>query len=124
MKITEHFDSKEFDCKDGTPYPPKWIETRLRPLCEALEALRDIFGPIHINSGYRTPAYNKKVGGALFSQHCQGRAADISCVNATPFTIQIKIMELIHNKTIPDGGIGLYRSWVHYDLGPRRRWVG
>lgn len=125
MKITEHFDSKEFDCKDKTPYPEEWIETRLRPLCAALEMIRARAGrPLKITSGYRTVTYNKKVGGALFSQHTQGRAVDIACTPKEVTKLYLIITDLIHKKIIPDGGIGVYRSWVHLDQGPRRRWNG
>lgn len=125
MKITEHFDSNEFSCKNGTKYPEAWIESRLRPLCNALEAIRARLGrPLKITSGYRTVTYNKKVGGALFSQHTQGRAVDIACTPKEVTKLYLIITDLIHKKVIPDGGIGVYRSWVHLDHGPRRRWNG
>ncbi len=54
----------------------------------ALSALRDALliplqtklgKPLTINSGYRSPAVNKAVGGARDSQHTKGQAADIEC---------------------------------------------
>lgn len=45
-----------------------------------LQPLRDAYGkPITINSGYRCPELNKKVGGVATSQHTKGRAADCGC---------------------------------------------
>lgn len=42
-----------------------------------LQPLRDAYGkPININSGYRCPELNKKVGGVTTSQHTKGQAAD------------------------------------------------
>ena len=41
-----------------------------------LQPVRDKFGVITINSGYRSPALNAKVGGSKASQHCNGQAGD------------------------------------------------
>ena len=41
-----------------------------------LQPVRDQFGVITINSGYRSPALNAKVGGSKTSQHCNGQAAE------------------------------------------------
>ena len=41
-----------------------------------LQPIREEFGPIRINSGYRSPTLNAKVGGSKTSQHCNGEAAD------------------------------------------------
>lgn len=51
----------------------------LSALCRAvLDPLRQAVGqPIKINSGYRGPALNKRIGGAADSQHLRGQAADI-----------------------------------------------
>jgi len=47
-------------------------------LCHmVLQPLRDRFGPIRINSGYRCPELNGAVGGVKNSQHMRGEAADI-----------------------------------------------
>ena len=48
----------------------------LTHLCiNILQPVRDQFGVITINSGYRSPALNAKVGGSKKSQHCNGQAA-------------------------------------------------
>ena len=50
----------------------------LKQLCEWLEVLREKASqPIIINSGYRSPQLNRKVGGASNSNHLTGCAADI-----------------------------------------------
>ena len=71
--LSPHFCVREFRCKDGSD--PVFIDTAL---AELLERIREHFGkPVTITSAYRTPAHNAKAGGAKFSQHLYGRAADI-----------------------------------------------
>ena len=49
----------------------------LTHLCiNILQPVREQFGVITINSGYRSPTLNAKVGGSKTSQHCNGEAAD------------------------------------------------
>lgn len=56
---------------------PFAAQARLIALCAScLDPIRDYFGPVSLNSGYRSPALNKAVGGALKSQHMVGEAAD------------------------------------------------
>jgi len=41
--------------------------------------LRDLLGmPFTVNSGYRSPAYNVKIGGSKNSAHCKAAAIDIA----------------------------------------------
>ena len=50
----------------------------MKRLCVWLEVLRDKVGhPIVINSGYRSPQLNRKVGGVPTSNHLTGCAVDI-----------------------------------------------
>ena len=45
---------------------------------EIFEPLRTyVGGPIKINSFYRSPKWNKAIGGSTKSQHCNGQAIDI-----------------------------------------------
>lgn len=71
--ISPHFTLVEMACKDGTD--KVLYSTELMAMLEKLRAYGGF--TIHINSGYRTPAYNKKIGGASKSQHIYGTAADI-----------------------------------------------
>jgi len=45
-------------------------------LLDGLQFIREIIGPMTITSGYRSYAYNKKVGGSSNSYHLKGLAAD------------------------------------------------
>jgi zinc D-Ala-D-Ala carboxypeptidase len=50
----------------------------LRKLCvNVLQPIRTKFGPVRVNSGFRNPKVNKKVGSRPTSQHILGYAADI-----------------------------------------------
>jgi len=55
------------------------VVANLTNLCkQVLQPLRDyVGGPVSINSGYRSKALNRMVGGATTSQHLVGEAADI-----------------------------------------------
>lgn len=124
MLVTPHFSTDEFACHDTarTPYPPEWVELRLRPLCEQLEAIRTIIErPLHVDSGYRTEAYNRSlVGSAPNSQHCQGRAADIVVPDGsvTPAELHAVIHGLWEAGTLRIGGLGRYPTFVHVDIRP------
>lgn len=72
-RISKNFKLREFASKDGAD---KVLYSD--DLLSMLEKLRSyIGGTIGINSGYRSPAYNKRIGGASRSKHTQGYAADI-----------------------------------------------
>ena len=49
-----------------------------------LDPLRKLYNKsIYVNSGYRSPTVNRKVGGAATSQHVKGEAADITAGSPT-----------------------------------------
>jgi hypothetical protein len=117
------------------PYPTDWIEGRLRPLCQALEVLREALGgrPIRIVSGYRPKAYNRAIGGARFSQHVEGRAADIVVDGMEAAAVHDLALRLAKEGRMRIGGLGSYASFTHIDVrgvppaGPSPRlvrWAG
>lgn len=60
--------------------PTPHEQDNLRKLVEnVLDPLRVLYGaPITVNSGYRSPMVNKRVKGAVNSDHVKGMAADIT----------------------------------------------
>ena len=79
--LSEHFVLGEFT---RSKYPEVYnipsheAIANLKRLCVWLEVLRNKVGhPIVINSGYRSPQLNRKVGGAPTSNHLTGCAVDI-----------------------------------------------
>lgn len=123
MKLTNNFNLSEFASKDGAPFPPDIVKN-IEVLAQQLQILRDELNlPIVINSGYRSPQHNLKIGGAKDSFHVRGMAVDIVVKGMTPLQLYNKIEQLIKKGKMIEGGIGLYSSWVHYDYrGKKIRW--
>ena len=123
MKLTKNFALEEFACNDGRPVPDQYIPN-VKELAYNLQVLRDYLGePIRINSAYRHPAYNKKVGGKPASQHLTASAADIVAKSKTPKQLAAIIEKLIFAGKMKQGGLGLYPGFVHYDIrGKKARW--
>jgi len=116
MKLTKNFNLDEFTSNDGAEFTCE-VKINLKELALNLQVLRDALGlPIHINSGYRSPSYNREVGGAKNSQHLLGKAGDITVKGYNPFDIKSKIEGLIKQGKMKNGGIGLYNTFVHYDV--------
>jgi uncharacterized protein YcbK (DUF882 family) len=115
--VAPNFKVREFKCKDGADViliDPK--------LVEILQKIRTHFGKaVVINSAYRTPAHNKKVGGAAQSQHLYGTAADIEVKGVAPKKVAAYVETLMSNT----GGIGIYAGFVHVDTrSTKSRWNG
>lgn len=118
-KLSGNFKVSEFACKDGSD--AVLVAPRL---VMVLQTIRDHFGTaVTINSGYRTPQYNAKVGGVAHSQHCYGTAADISVKGQTPAAVAAYARQLM-----PDwGGVGIYakKGFTHIDVREAKAdWTG
>lgn len=116
-KLSDNFRVNEFACTDGSD--AVFVSPEL---VKVLQKIRVKFGkPVHINSGYRTATKNKAVGGAQYSQHLYGMAADIHIDGVTPKEIAAYAETLLKNT----GGIGIYDSFVHVDVrNVKSRWNG
>lgn len=121
-QLTKNFHRSEFDCKDNTRVPEEF-KNNLIKLATNLQIIRDELGsPISINSGYRTESHNKKENGAKNSQHLYAKAGDLRQSKLTPLQFYRFIENLIKLGLIYNGGLFLYDTFVHYDIGnPNRR---
>ncbi|NLA63611.1 MAG: DUF882 domain-containing protein [Bacteroidales bacterium] len=115
MKITKNFTLTELTTTNtGITNQPNSQEVQaLIRLCgKVLQPARDLYGaPIRVNSGFRSYAVNKAVGGARKSQHMLGQAADI-----TVYTKENnkKLFELIRDNLSFDQLINERNySWIH-----------
>lgn len=125
MKLSEHFSLAEFTASQTATRLgidnslPQELYTNARRTCILLEEARQILGkPIHINSGYRCPKLNERIGGSQTSAHMQALAADFVCHEfGTPLQIcQALIGKIEFDQLIEEG------TWVHVGLaeGPLR----
>ena len=106
---------------DNTPGEAE-IEN-LKQLAEkVLQPVRDAYGKgVKVNSGYRHPEVNAKVGGSKTSDHCKGQAADIEIPGvanadlAKWITENLDFTQVIlefYTPGVPDSG------WVHVSFDP------
>ena len=84
---------------------------------KVLQPVRDHFGKgVKVNSAYRSPAANQKVGGSPTSDHCRGQASDIEIPGVANAELAKWIVDNLdfrqvilefYTPGIPDSG------WVH-----------
>ena len=124
MKLTKNFSRSEFDSHDGSDMPQD-VLLNIQKLANQLQVLRDAIGlPIRINSGYRSPAHNKLIGGVSNSQHLLGKASDISVEGMIPKKVAEHIEKLICSGDMLQGGLGIYNTFCHYDIRKTKaRWI-
>lgn len=113
-----HLSWAELACKDGTPYPATWRETRAVMLAVEFERIRAAVGaPIRVGSAYRTAAHNRRIGGAKFSQHVEGRALDLYPPDGwTMPRFYGVVREVALRPESAIYGLGLYPTFVHVDV--------
>ena len=123
MKLTKNFNKSEFESKDGSEMPNE-VFYNIQKVANQLQFLRTHLGrSIKINSAYRSPEHNESIGGVKNSQHVLGKASDIVVAGLTTTEVYAVIEELIGKGDMLQGGLGLYNSFVHYDIrGSRARW--
>ena len=104
---TNHFNIQEFRCKGSKTMLKNGMDN---DLLTKLEQLRYRLGgkAILINSGYRSPAHNKRVGGASQSQHLYGKAVDIVVRGVKPSVVYREADKLFN-------GVWKYNTFTHVD---------
>ncbi|ALO00647.1 peptidase [Leptospira interrogans serovar Hardjo-prajitno] len=106
----------------GLPNDPDERQiVNLKRLCETiLEPLREAIGkPIGINSGFRSPAVNRKIKGSVTSQHMAGEAADLCVAGMSTLDVvkTIVSLNLPYHQLINEGMAGV--TWVHVSVAPQ-----
>lgn len=138
MQLTPHFTLAEFT-KSGTAArkgidntPPQSFEAKLKGLAEVLETIRAEFGgrPLTINSGFRCRALNDAIGGATYSEHLMGCAADFEIIGVDNREVYLWIvndskidfsqcfLEHYHDGGDPNSG------WIHLAIPCPTRHTG
>lgn len=129
MKLTANFTLSEMTKSEtalryGMANEPSEKEIdNLRLLCEeVLQPIRNFYGMgVKVNSGYRHPLVNAKVGGSATSDHCKGFAADIEIPGianadlADWIVANLQFTQIIlefYTPGVPDSG------WVHVSYVP------
>lgn len=103
--------------------PPQDVTSNLQALAVyVLQPVRDHFNcGVKVNSGYRSPDVNAKVGGSRTSDHCRGMAADIEIPGVPNHELAEWISENLpytqlilefYTRGVPDSG------WVHVSYDP------
>jgi hypothetical protein len=129
MNLTENFTLSEMTKSetalrhDMDNSPDQTAISNLQALAvHVLQPVRDHYGKgVKVNSGFRHPDVNAKVGGSKTSDHCKGMAADIEIPGVPnaelaewirgnlPFT---QLILEFYTRGVPDSG------WVHVSYDP------
>lgn len=97
----KHFAEEEF--KDFSKMDKSFLKK--------LDKARGIAGiPFKLTSTYRSPAYNKKIGGVNGSSHTKGCAVDISCTRSRDRFIIITALLAVGFTRI-----GISDNFIHVD---------
>jgi len=107
-----YFEIGEFDSPDE-PGSGQYMDDAF---LEMLDKARHLAGiPFVINSGYRTAAHNKSVGGIATSSHLDGYAADIRCRSSRERAYIVgALLEAEFTR------IGIGPNFVHVDNDPTK----
>jgi len=119
MQLSKHLSRAEFERSDAATNYGINNSMNSGQLAKAMalaincfEPIREHLGkPIRVNSGYRSPAVNKRIGGALTSQHSLGEAIDLDLHDRDLF--EWIIDNVTFDQLIAEFPSGGKASWFH-----------
>jgi hypothetical protein len=131
MQLSKHLSKAEFERSDAAIKHGINNSMNSGQLAKAMalaincfEPIREYLGkPIRVNSGYRSPAVNKRIGGALTSQHSLGEAIDLDLHDRDLF--EWIIDNVTFDQLIYEAGNDTEAAWFHisYREGRNRKQV-
>lgn len=87
---------------------------------EKIDRIRDEIGvPLKINSGFRCLTHNRNVGGKPGSLHTLGKAIDVSTSELSGEKKKMLLMLGCEEFS----GIGVARTFFHFDIGLTKVWL-
>lgn len=101
----------------GVPADRTRVDPAIKTIADRMA--RALGTRITVNSGYRDRRYNASIGGASNSKHMYGKAMDLSYIGGSAEERRRMLTAAIEAGA---QGIGLYNSFMHIDLGPKRTW--
>ena len=118
IRLSKHFKLNEFlNLKKYPENIPSMHGCHL-----LLEPARVVAGPLIINSGFRNPEVNQRVGGVRTSQHLLGQAADIRPRDPSQFWPLVEFLKICeHTDQLLTGNGWLHISWN--PLAPPRHYI-
>ncbi len=115
-RVGRYFLAREFASPDGADrlYLDPRLPELLDDLCEALGSR------LIVLSGYRTPAYNRRLTGVPAGPHTQGRAVDLAAEGRAPADIARALAALCRSRGAPLR-VSSAEGWCcHLELPPGR----
>jgi zinc D-Ala-D-Ala carboxypeptidase len=131
MQLSKNFSLKEmirsdYASRKGIDNTPSSLVVNNLMLLTSkiLQPIRDQFGAVIINSGYRSPQLNVAIGGSKTSDHVLGLAADIEVPNLSNYMLakwceqNLKFKQLILEFYTPGD---VESGWVHISYGSKQQ---
>lgn len=113
MVLAPHFKTRG---RTQNSLPPKAYWKKMAPTLKVIDKMVTRIGaPLkEITSAYRSPRYNRAVGGKSKSYHMQNMATDIQFRGISPYHVAY-VAKQLRTQGYYKGGIGRYSSFVHVD---------
>lgn len=113
MVLAPHFKKTGYTTNS---LPPKSHWKKMAPTLKIIDRMSsEMHRPLEtILSAYRSPRYNRAVGGRSKSLHMQNQAVDVKFRGASPSHVA-SVARYLRKKGKFSGGVGRYNSFVHVD---------
>ncbi len=121
MVLAPHFKTRG---RTSNSIPPKAYWKNISATLRVIDKMTVRIGsPLkEVTSAYRSPRYNRAVGGKSRSYHMQNMACDIQYRNASPGHVSY-VAKQLRKQGYYKGGVGRYSSFVHVDTrGSNASW--